>query len=253
MATSYYYRRDRIDHGPVAFRDLVLLVRSGQIGPDDFVCSDWADDWQPAGTIVGLFHMAGRDDVIAKWEAERRAEAERLAEMESLLDGLTFENNAGNAAAGDIVAPEPALSLSQLPNRSTDEAEDWKAERLRRQIQATADAAVASAEARDKARQPGWVRRTVSTVFSRSSFHVAVRWGFAFLVANLVAWGILSWSETELQRYPSRKMMQADLKIFPIWGTCSPNEFAFLLIDVMIASGAAAYGAMVTLERMADD
>jgi hypothetical protein len=60
MATQWYYQNAGEECGPVAFRDLVELVRAGTITETDLVRSSWKAEWQRAYSVVGLFHMAGR-------------------------------------------------------------------------------------------------------------------------------------------------------------------------------------------------
>jgi hypothetical protein len=60
MATQWYYQNAGEERGPVAFRELVELVRSGTVTETDLVRSSWKAEWQRAYSVVGLFHMAGR-------------------------------------------------------------------------------------------------------------------------------------------------------------------------------------------------
>src|SRR6266478_2157171 len=60
MATQWYYLGAGEERGPVAFRELIELVRSGTVTETDLVRSSWMADWQRAYSVVGLFHMAGR-------------------------------------------------------------------------------------------------------------------------------------------------------------------------------------------------
>jgi GYF domain 2 len=58
MATQWYVKRGDGETGPVAFRDLVELVRNGELTPQDRVRPNYKPDWQWADSVVGLFHMA---------------------------------------------------------------------------------------------------------------------------------------------------------------------------------------------------
>jgi len=60
MATQWYVKRGDDESGPIAFRDLVELVRKGELTPDDRVRPTYKPDWQCADSVVGLFHMARR-------------------------------------------------------------------------------------------------------------------------------------------------------------------------------------------------
>jgi len=101
---------------------------------------------------------------------------------------------------------------------------------------------------------PRWVEEVLDVVFSRETLITAFRWGMTLAVPNLVAFGILSWSNVEAQRYPPRDKMQVQPKAFPIWGTCSSEgEYTFLLIDTMLAAGIGTYVGIRWLEALAED
>jgi hypothetical protein len=60
MATQWHYQSDGKELGPVSFRELVELVRTGTLTEGDLVRPSWKSEWQHADTVVGLFHMAGK-------------------------------------------------------------------------------------------------------------------------------------------------------------------------------------------------
>jgi len=60
MATQWYYQDAGEERGPIAFRELIELVRAGTVTETDLVRSSWKAEWQRAYSVVGLFHMAGR-------------------------------------------------------------------------------------------------------------------------------------------------------------------------------------------------
>lgn len=60
MATQWYFQTGAVEGGPVAFRELIELVRSGTLTETDRVRSSWKSEWQPAASVVGLFYMASR-------------------------------------------------------------------------------------------------------------------------------------------------------------------------------------------------
>jgi hypothetical protein len=62
MATQWFFQDGGQVQGPVAFRDLVELVRARTLTEVDLVRSSWTSDWQRADSVVGLFHMAGRSE-----------------------------------------------------------------------------------------------------------------------------------------------------------------------------------------------
>ena len=100
MATAWMYRSGQETCGPVPFRDLVRLVRGESLAADNLVKADWEEAWRPAATVVGLFKMAGREDVLARWEAERAAAEEAASRMSSsaLQEGPEAELGEGPLA-----------------------------------------------------------------------------------------------------------------------------------------------------------
>jgi hypothetical protein len=60
MATQWYVKRGDDETGPVPFRDLVEMVRKGELTTSDRVRPSYKTDWQWADSVVGLFHMARR-------------------------------------------------------------------------------------------------------------------------------------------------------------------------------------------------
>jgi hypothetical protein len=137
----------------IEFHDLVKLVRDGELTAGDLVKAEWETEWHPAAEVVGLFHMAGRDDVLAIWEEEQREkERQRLAEA----------GRSGEIGAGEL-------------------------ERTRQGIGASISAAEDAAEAKDRRQQGGPIRRLLGDFFSQETFHHAFRWGIAFVAANLIS------------------------------------------------------------------
>lgn len=79
---------DTNDAEPIEFRALVKMVRDGAVDADQMVQEEHGD-WQYVGDVIGLFHLAGRTDVLELWEEERRQrlKEQRKAEMASGFDG----------------------------------------------------------------------------------------------------------------------------------------------------------------------
>jgi hypothetical protein len=89
--------------------------------------------------------------------------------------------------------------------------------------------------------------------FGRSAaFRPAFRIASAFVCANLVALAVEAWSNQEALRFPGRDLESASLRPFPFVGTCSTGEYVFLVFNLMLASGAAAYFAAAWLESRAE-
>lgn len=80
---------------------------------------------------------------------------------------------------------------------------------------------------------------------------VLFKLGSAIVAANLVAFGIMRWSDRQALRFPGSET-SVD-RIFPVIGACGPTEFAFLVFQAALMSGVAAYGLAAVLEANADD
>ena len=74
MASEWYYRLGDREMGPIAYRELIQLVRDGTVREEDLVRGEWPSDWQRADSVVGLFHMAHRQEVPAVREQEAVSE-----------------------------------------------------------------------------------------------------------------------------------------------------------------------------------
>lgn len=252
MATRWYYRLSGRDFGPVEFRELVGLVREGAVRPDDPVRGQWEPEWHPAGSTPGLFHMAKRDDVWEEWQAEELRKA-----------GIAVEPGDESAVAtadADVAenpqSPEPSWlqRLRMVTSRRTaEEKEKAKELSLQSQMKGAASAALDKMDRRRQATRIELLRRRAATWFAPSTLHFSFRFGMAAIAANAVAFGILSWSESQALRYPDPEVLSQGVRNFPLWGACKPGEFMFLVVDAMLAGGLLGYFAAKGLEAMADD
>ena len=147
MAVQYHYQKRGKVFGPVSFRELVSLVRDAELSTDDLVQADWEKRWIPAATVVGLFHMAGRDDVLMEWEMERRAGQEAMSGTTELPAVAPGVHNSGfsNILVGDgngVNSP-----IRQLGERENGYDENRKAELdLQQQIRKTVQEATVQQE-----------------------------------------------------------------------------------------------------------
>ncbi len=107
MATQWYYQDAGEERGPVAFRELVELVRSGTVTETDLVRSSWKTDWQRADSVVGLFHMAGRS-------AEELAQLNPPVPPPSTPEPIAAESPADVAALGADEATERPGWMTRL-------------------------------------------------------------------------------------------------------------------------------------------
>lgn len=76
MSTQWYYQVRGGELGPLPCRELVRLVRAGRIAEEDLVRGAHLPDWQPAGSVVGLFYMARHHASWTEW-GETAAVGER--------------------------------------------------------------------------------------------------------------------------------------------------------------------------------
>lgn len=247
MATQWHYQRDGEFRGPVGFNDLVLLVRTESLSADDLVREDWNTEWRPAALAVGLFHMAGRQDLFDRWEAEQ-AEKRRLEE-------------AARAAAEEENEPSWQKRLREVEAEHAALAAELEAERqaelaanaTRTEIDATLAAALDELDARERALEPTRLERLFGRAGSPAVLHVVFRGAMALTAANAVAKVILDWSQTELQRFPDRQRLESGIRVFPGWGECDPELYYFLLCDATLLAGVVAFLLARLLERTVDD
>lgn len=248
MASQWYFQRLSVELGPVGFDELIRMVRVKELGADDLVREDWNSEWRPAALAIGLFHMAGRKDLLAKWEAEqeelRRQEEEARAAAERAL-----EEEQEEASWERRLREVEAERLEQEAER----AEELLASRMEIQIDEATAAALAEIEARERELEPGRWGRLWQRLTSSEALRRGYRWGVAIVVPNIVAATILQWSHETAQRLPDRKAIAAGLKAFPLWGLCDPPMYFFLLFDVMLFTGVAAYFVARILESLAED
>ena len=78
------------------------------------------------------------------------------------------------------------------------------------------------------------------------------RIGCAIVCANLAAYAVENWSAQEALRFPSRESQQTTLQHFPLLGTCGSGEYLFLMFDLMLLTGVAAWFAAGWLESHAE-
>ena len=267
MATEWYWREAEIDKGPVSFRDLVTMVRDQILTENDPVRPHYSSDWQEAGSVVGLFHMAGRGEVLARWEEERRqAELARL-ELQGVAESI--EGSRESISLDDI---EGMLSFAQSMPESEEpiwrvrlrEIDELRAEEEREshdelvagQFQDLKDQAIAAAiakmDSKEAVEKKRWRWSISGEGGSREILRRGFQWGLTIVVANLAAVGILSWSKTESMRFPNLQTAASRMQNFPMWGECTPGVYAFLLIDAVLIAAILAYAGSRFLVSLTD-
>ncbi len=258
MKLTYQYRFEDEVSEPVEFPVLVQMVRDGKLVADDLVKPEWKTDWHPAIELVGLFHMAGRKDAIQKWEAEQaeklRLEAEQASEEYNHESGELFIDDLNEMldTAEDFLDLENDARDSQAREKES-EKELALTARITKRISNTIAEAMGIASKRDSDKERLSVGQRVSSYFGDDVLHKVFRWGTTLAAANLTVYAILSWSETELQRFPDQQILKLGGNIFPFWGWCSSNEYLLLLINTTLVCGLLTYFGAMKLESLADD
>ncbi|WP_417850787.1 DUF4339 domain-containing protein [Thalassoglobus sp.] len=245
MAVEYHYRLNGEIHGPIAFRELVMHVREKRLSTDDLVKADWDSQWVPAATVVGLFHMAGRDDVLAIWEAEQREKQASIAVVETNEDST----EAVPPEIGRFPRIPGNLNRSPILNNLEDDPDDFD---LTREI-----ANVAAEALSERSFKPKSLRRKIAdashSFFSNAVLYRWFRFGSAIVSANLAGILIVNWSIANMQRFPKPGQSQTFPDEFPFWGECTPILFITLLVDTMLLTGFLGYWAARGVELILDD
>jgi len=274
VKVGYFYLLDDSTLGPVSYEELVSLAKETVLNPEVLVRTEEQGDWHPAGEIAGLFHKAGRAEDVSRWRAEQRKKGSggRIQGSENAGETVEVggEESSGLSREIKAAAYEAALQWRDRHQTGVGPVAVESESRLRRAVD----------EVRYRLRRglyfllslpfvlisrawaltgieltlPKWLEQFLDRLFSKDSLIVGFRWGMTMAVPNLVAWGILSWSNIEAQRYPPRDPTQIPPKMFPLWGTCaSEGEYLFLLVDTMLVAGVATYIGIRWLEAKLDE
>ena len=99
----------------------------------------------------------------------------------------------------------------------------------------------------------GSLCRMLERLASRQVIAWWFRGGCTVTTAAIGGWCIHSWSRYETLRYPDRDWLAAGKAVFPLFGVCSPAQFAFIFVDALIVCAIAGYFGAVFLERFAED
>lgn len=252
MAVQYQYQKLGKVFGPVSFRDLVALVRDAQLSTDDLVQADWEKRWIPAATVVGLFHMAGRDDVLKQWEMERQAGQEAKACTTEVLEAApdAYNNGLSSMVEGDGNAVDFPILHQHLRDNAFDDIRQVESD-LQQKIRYTLQEAMVQQELGS--------RRGIVTLLcqkltklSEVALPHALRWGGALLTANLLGWRIVEWSLLEMRTFPIAGESLTFPSHFPLWGECAQSLYLLLLLDSMLLAGVLGYWGIRLLESLVD-
>ncbi|MEZ6061273.1 MAG: DUF4339 domain-containing protein [Planctomycetaceae bacterium] len=254
---TYRYRHSGLECGPVSFRELVLLVAGGELGPDDKVRTDEDRDWKHAIEVPGLFHMAGLADVVEAWTAERSgSHPDRACPSEVLdrwADSRAMEPETTRQPHVQACPHEHGSAESLTESDSESDSTDHP-KHPDSMVAAVAAETLESIDHRVSSR----LRRTrffdwIERAFSGANQWLLLRILSVLLAANVAAFGLLKWSETEAQRHPDESQLTSGMRNFPLFGKCSAGQFFFLTVNSMLLAGAAGFAAARGLEAIADD
>lgn len=251
---NYFYRDSVAEHGPVTFKELVVLVANAKIDPNDKVCIEDETAWQYASDIPGLFRMAGRAEIVAQWQSEcvdvtYHDQMEEdvgfgLAELDGVLERFCEE--------ADKEEPGWKKRIRVVEQQSTKDA--IPEENAVSAVGALAEDALLDLDRKaDKRKSLSALSDTMRNLVSSSNQRLAFKLVFSFLAANLMAHWILNWSESEAQANPQLVELVNGVRQFPLIGQCTSGEFLFLTADAMFLAGIAGYFSATVIEAAADD
>jgi len=237
--------------------DLCPPLRSNAIPPDQDVPAAIAKAFERPGWVMRLMQVSG-------------IRGKNRAEISIHGPAPATPTEASQFVAPQVDSDEPASSpeTPRIPNEEqpaeiaaffsqgvTSERNHWSS---------TVDEAMAAVKARGTAKSKtprsgrfGKMLGVLARIIPRDQEdHSLVRNGFrivsAIISAGLAAWVVASWSAEESLRFPSRDTQQSALQHFPLFGTCDSSEYLFLMFDLMLLTGAAAWFAAGWLESHAD-
>ncbi len=268
MSVEYHYQNAGRISGPVTFRNLVRKVRDGDLTVDDLVKPDWEEHWTPAAALVGLFHMAGRDDVLAKWEAEQQLKSDSL-QLSAIPDS---EISVQNSLYEQDTPPETdwgARAVELQEQELVQQRKDYQRRQDKREGEQSLSSPHSSArlanhisaatnaiDHRSKRHSPSRLARffdKTQTLFHDEMLHRWFRWGSTFVVANVVGIEIVRRSIAQMQRFPQSGLQPSIPTSFPFWGECSPTLFFVLLLEAMLFAGIIGYWGARGLEQLVDE
>lgn len=236
----------------LTFGELVSLARCGDLHQDDLVKAEWEPDWRPAHTVVGLFYRAKRDEIQVASEPELVSQLKtHLAESAFRIDELEAAQELQSADETEsLSATEPGWQkrLREVQEaRAQDTGFENLPESASSSIQLLIEAAMAPAKvSRWSQRWDRWCSRW-SRLHDWLNTTAALRLVSGFVIAVFVGWGLFHYSRQTALRFPRPDM--PDRFVLPVFGDCTPGEFLFVLIDMVIVSMFLIYFGGQALER----
>lgn len=258
MPTFWKYNTEYDEEiGPIDFRELVEHVREKKVDRDLKVYSVGQKTWMWASDVPGLFYMAMRPETRGMFD-DLKDDAARLGFSDDELGELLEQaEEAGEALDEPSWQKRLREVARQRGLEAAEKREREKAERDARRIekgigQATEDALEQYNVKEQQREKRQRVREFVGHLYSTESVGQGFAYLSAFAVANLTAFGILNWTQTELQKYPDRRGLAQATQIFPVWGECTQMEYSLLLLPTMIVAAIAAYTVARIVVAMTD-
>jgi hypothetical protein len=258
MPTYWKYNTEHDEEvGPIDFRELVDHVREKRVDRDLKVYSVGQKKWMWASDVPGLFYMAMRPDTRGMFD-DLKDDATQLGFTEDELGELLEQ---ADAAGEELDEPSWQKRLREVARqrgleaaeKHKQEKEERDARRIEKGIGQAAEDALERYDLKELQREKSRrVREFFSHLFSNETVGQGFAYVSAFAVANLTAFGILNWTQTELQKYPDRRGPAAAAQIFPVWGECTQMEYLLLLMPTMIIAAIAAYAVARIVVAMTD-
>ena len=286
MTTTWRFEYLGEEYGPVAFRELVGMVREGVISEGDRVRASWMIDWQRAEDVVGLFRMARLSpDELERFysphlEADKGVtlDPEERKEWWDRFEGARAAVFEGADSSGKTSTEVPVVNaganydeavagnegLVDEASVELDEFGEPAGLGGDAPVSGLADAIAAAVETTDgrtdECDRGGWSRVGQSLRWCVRVLGSVDQWGrpayrVAFSVAaGWLTWsGLTSWNESEQLRFPSRDRSAAPTYSLPFLGSCSESEFSLAVVNAVGIASIAAFAAASWLLSKVDD
>lgn len=268
---QWFLNKSDQELGPFFFKNLVQMVRDGNLAPGDMVRPDYLQEWQRADSVVGLFHMATRDDVPIGSSGPTQAELEAYAldDDPDLIDFCDEDETDEEPTGEDLPQPsqkprwiqrliyirgkqaKEAKGTAAATSVSSDENFHGYSKSLWSQVIGSATGKVDS-KLNPKRGFFSKLGGLISFCFSPRMLRIGFRLAAAIGCANLASYWVVNWTDNEALRFPSHNPQDAK-QIFPLLGECTSFEYSMYVFDFMIVVGVLTFFAAYWIESYADD
>lgn len=221
MATQWYHKNGNEERGPLQFRELIEMARSGAIGKADLVRSSWHKDWQKAESVLQQYFVANAEPKDTQWSdtikaavaASKARQAGRNTDQ-PVDEGESIANPFRGLGGifGWIVAP--FAWLGRLIYDQFEDAFDWLGNLW--------------------GGPAAWIRQAIPVAFA--------------LAAGCLIWfAIEEWSAQDALLRSSLRMANQKSRTvvtgrkFPLFGECDRGTYRFLMIDAVAVVGIGTY------------